>query len=102
MMQVLIPARLFALPEHRTFKESTDRATGEIRPASSAWVTQFILGADAVKVYTDDDPTAGLNGSRAKLEGGEMIDVHAVCEVYGRSKSGIGIAVRSFQEIAKK
>lgn len=92
-MQVSIPVRLFALPAYRTFKN-------EDGSERSAFITQAIVGTDAVKFYTDDDPTEALNGTRKRLEDGSMVDVTAQLRLYPR-RSGMGVALEGFAEQAK-
>lgn len=97
-MEIRVPVRLFALPTQKIWE--TDQQGNKLATPRVSWSCQAILGADAVKLYADDDPTLDLNGSREKLEAGAMIDVDAVLRLYPR-KSGIGVQLQYFAERGK-
>lgn len=92
-MQIKLPVRLFALPAYVEFPARDGRE------ASAAWSTTVLLGADAVKFYSDSDPSEPLNGLRTKLEEGTMIDCLAVVDLYpkGRGQSGLGVSLQYFE-----
>lgn len=97
-MDIAVPARLFALPERREFTEDFEGNT--LDKPRVTWIMQVILGSDAVKLYSDEDPTLGLNGSREKLAAGNMVDVVAKLRLYPR-RSGMGVALEGFAEAGK-
>lgn len=97
-MEIIVPVRLFSPPSSRTF--TTDQAGQPLPTPRTSWSSTAILGQDACKLYSDDDPTAGLNGSRKRLQDGEMVKVDAVLRLYPR-KSGIGVQLERYQEPAK-
>lgn len=98
-MQVQIPARLFALPTRREF--DTDFAGNKLASPRVAHVVHAIIDGEPVKLFSDEDPTAGLNGSRSKLENGAMIDVVATLRLYAKKAGGLGVQLEGFAEPGK-
>jgi hypothetical protein len=97
-VQISVPVRLFSLPSSKTY--TTDFEGKVLAEPRVSWLASAIMAGEAVKFYCDSDPSAGLNGSRLKVEAGELVDVHAVLRLYPR-KSGVGVALERFEEIVK-
>lgn len=99
MMQVQIPARLFALPSRKEY--DTDYQGQKLQTPRVSFQVHAIIDGDPVKFFCDEDPVATLNGSRAKLENGSMVDVVANVRLYPQRKGGLGVQLENFTEPAK-
>ena len=91
-MRIKIPAQMWKSPT----KFVSD---GKYSPEGTISYRHLIsIQGEAAKLYADEDLTSGLNGSRAKLDTGDPVDVNAEVDLYVTSGGKLGVALVALTE----
>jgi hypothetical protein len=80
-MHVEVPALMFKVPESWATK---DRETGA-PDGGTMYAHALVIEGEAVKLYSQEDKSLGLNGQREQLGGGEGVAVNVVLDLSPRN-----------------